>query len=115
MFSLWPVDLRNVATMPAVADPRGPADQTLLKQLSDAVRFRRTGRQTLGPATAHSIGKLFQKRLVGRPAWIGDGRQVATLRKSIGHNENTYRVEVAVPAGRSQVGECGERGNARRQ
>ena len=24
--------------------------------------------------TAHSIGKLFQKRLVGRPAWVGDGQ-----------------------------------------
>ena len=42
--------------------------------------------------TAHSIGKLFQKRLVGRPAWIGDGQTVATLRKSTGHSENTYRV-----------------------
>jgi hypothetical protein len=47
--------------------------------------------------TAHSIGKLFQKRLVGRPAWIGDGQAVATLRKSTGHNANTYRIEVWVP------------------
>lgn len=47
--------------------------------------------------TAHSIGKLFQKRLVGRPTWIGDGRSVATLRKSSGHNENTYRVEDVAP------------------
>jgi hypothetical protein len=50
--------------------------------------------------TAHSIGKLFQKRLVGRPAWIGDGRIVATLRKFDGHNQHTYRVEVSIP-GRS--------------
>ena len=44
--------------------------------------------------TALSIGKLFQKRLVGRPAWILDGNTVATLRKATGHSENTYRVEV---------------------
>jgi hypothetical protein len=51
--------------------------------------------------TAHSIGKLFQKRLVGRPAWIGDGQTVAVLRKFPGHSENTYRIEV-VAAGQSQ-------------
>ena len=47
--------------------------------------------------TAHSIGKLFQKCLVGRPAWIGDGQTVAVLRKSTGHSENTYRIEVSSP------------------
>jgi hypothetical protein len=47
--------------------------------------------------TAHSIGKLFQKRLVGRPAWIDDGQAVATLRKSTGHNANTYQIHVSVP------------------
>ena len=52
--------------------------------------------------TAHSIGKLFQKRLVGRPAWIGDGQLVAKLRKFEGHNQNTYRVEVSTP-GRSSA------------
>ena len=62
--------------------------------------------------TAHSIGKLFQKRLVGRPAWIGDGRQVATLRKSIGHNENTYRVEVSDPTVAARAGNVGKEGNA---
>jgi hypothetical protein len=44
--------------------------------------------------TAHNIGKLFQKRLVNRPARIGDGRAVATLRRHQGHAENSYRVEV---------------------
>jgi hypothetical protein len=44
--------------------------------------------------TAHSIGKLFQKRLVNRPARIGDEQAVATLRRHQGHVENTYRVEV---------------------
>ena len=47
--------------------------------------------------TAHSIGKLFQKSLVGRPAWIGYGQTVAVLRKFPGHNENTYRIEVLSP------------------
>jgi hypothetical protein len=47
--------------------------------------------------TAHSLGKLFQKRLVGRPAWIEEGQTVATLRKSTGHNENSYRVDVPAP------------------
>ncbi|MCX7298081.1 MAG: hypothetical protein NTU64_14705 [Hyphomicrobiales bacterium] len=51
--------------------------------------------------TAHSIGKLFQKRLVGRPTWINDGQTVATLVKTSGHNENTYRVSVAA-SGQSQ-------------
>jgi hypothetical protein len=49
----------------------------------------------LDKSTAHSLGKLFQKRLVGRPAWIREGQMVATLRKSTGHNENSYRVDVA--------------------
>ena len=47
--------------------------------------------------TAHSIGKLFQKRLVERPQWIDDGQMVAKLRKSKGHNANTYRIDVSVP------------------
>jgi hypothetical protein len=47
---------------------------------------------------AHSLGKLFQKRLVGRPAWIGDGQMVAVLRKYTGHDENSYRVEVSTAA-----------------
>jgi hypothetical protein len=47
--------------------------------------------------TARSIGKLFQKRLVGRPAWIDDGQAAATLRKSTGHNANKYRIHVSVP------------------
>jgi len=45
--------------------------------------------------TARSIGKLFQKRLVGRPAWIGDGQVVATLKRSVGHNANTYQILVS--------------------
>src|SRR4051812_30937070 len=63
--------------------------------------------------TAHSIGKLFQKRLVGRPAWIGDGRQVATLRKSTDHNENTYRIEISSPPAGAKSGNGGKRGVVR--
>jgi hypothetical protein len=44
--------------------------------------------------TAHSIGKLFQKKLVGRPAWIGDGQTFAVLERFKGHNANTYRIQV---------------------
>jgi hypothetical protein len=47
--------------------------------------------------TAHNLGKLFQKRLVGRPAWIQDGETIAILKKSTGHNENSYRVDVSAP------------------
>jgi hypothetical protein len=51
----------------------------------------------LDKPTAHSLGKLFQKRLVGRPAWVQDGETVAILRKSTGHNENSYWVDVSAP------------------
>jgi hypothetical protein len=61
--------------------------------------------------TAHSMGKLFQKRLVDRPIWIGDGRQVATLRKFPGHNENTYRVEVSERPAGAKSGNVGKEGN----
>ena len=47
--------------------------------------------------TAHRIGKLFQKRLVGRPAVIGTD-QIATLRRTKAHQENTYQVESLRPA-----------------
>jgi hypothetical protein len=63
--------------------------ETLADALGELVGKR------LDRPTAHSLGKLFQKRLVGRPAWIGDGQMVATLRKYTGHDENRYRVEVS--------------------
>jgi hypothetical protein len=55
----------------------------------------------LDKATAHALGKLFQKRLVGRPAWIDGGQRFATLRKSLNHEANSYRVEV--PAERHDI------------
>ncbi len=48
--------------------------------------------------TAHSVGKLFQKRLVDRPAWVGDCEAVATLRKTPGHNANSYQIDVSAPS-----------------
>jgi hypothetical protein len=71
------------------------ADKTKAEALADALG-ELVGK-LLDRPTAHSIGKLFQKRLVGRPAWIGDGQAVATLMKSTGHNANTYRIDVSVP------------------
>jgi hypothetical protein len=71
------------------------ADKAKAEAIADALG-ELVGKRLDRP-TAHSIGKLFQKRLVGRPAWIGDGQAVATLRKSTGHNANTYRIDVSVP------------------
>ena len=53
--------------------------------------------KTLERPTARSIGKLFQKHLTNRPAWIDDGSSVATLRKIAGHDANHYKVDVSVP------------------
>jgi len=44
--------------------------------------------------TARSIGKLFQKHLTNRPAWIENGNAVAVLRKVSGHEANQYKVEI---------------------
>jgi hypothetical protein len=44
--------------------------------------------------SARSIGKFLGNRLVNRPAWIGDGQVVATLKKTDRHNANTYRIHV---------------------
>ena len=62
--------------------------------------------------TAHSIGKLFQKRLVNRPARIGDEQAVALLRRHQGHAENTYWVEVkgSPSSGDEETMSAGEHG-----
>jgi hypothetical protein len=44
--------------------------------------------------TARSIGKLFQKHLTNRPAWIDDGNGVAVLRKTAGNRANEYKIEI---------------------
>ena len=76
----WPINTKD-----------NEADKARADAITDALG-ELVGKRLDRP-TAHSIGKLFQKRLVGRPAWIGDGQVVATLRKFTGHSENTYRVE----------------------
>jgi hypothetical protein len=79
VFSLYPkVDDAEKATADAIADALGEL----------------VGKRLDRP-TAHSIGKLFQKRLVGRPAWIGDGQDVAVLKRTRGHSENSYYIDVS--------------------
>jgi hypothetical protein len=78
-----------------LAPTREDADKAKAEAIADALG-ELVGKRLDRP-TAHSIGKLFQKRLVGRPAWIGDGQAVATLKKSTGHNANTYRIDVSAP------------------
>jgi hypothetical protein len=45
--------------------------------------------------TARSIGKLFQKHLTNRPAWIDDENSSAVLRKISGGRANEYKIEIS--------------------
>ena len=76
---------------PAAVDEAAKAQAEALADALGELDGRRLDRPT-----AHKIGKLFQKRLVGRPALIGDD-QIATLRRTKDHQENTYQVEVSTP------------------
>jgi hypothetical protein len=69
------------------------ADKAKAEALTEALN-ELVGKRLERP-TAHSIGKLFQKRLVERPAWLGDGETSARLRKFKGHNANACRIEVS--------------------
>jgi hypothetical protein len=77
-------------TWPTKSDREKARAETLADALGELVGKR------LDRPTARSLGKLFQKRLVGRPAWIGDGQMVATLRNDPGHNENRYQVVLSL-------------------
>ena len=81
----------------ALSDLTSPFDDRAARAeaLSDALG-ELVGK-TLEKPTARSIGKLFQKHLTNRPAWIEDGNAVAILRKIPGHEANKYRVDVSVP------------------
>ena len=68
------------------------SDTAKAETLADALA-ELAGRRLERPS-ARSIGKFLGNRLVRRPAWIGDGQTVATLKKSVGHNANTYRIHV---------------------
>jgi hypothetical protein len=50
--------------------------------------------KALEKPTARSLGKLFQKHLTNRPAWIDDGNCVAVLRRISGDRANEYKVEI---------------------
>jgi hypothetical protein len=55
--------------------------------------------------TARGIGKLFQKHLTNRPAWIDDGNGVAILRKTAGNRANEYKIEIpGQPTGNAKPG-----------
>jgi len=50
--------------------------------------------KTLENPTARSIGKLFQKHVTNRPAFVDEENCVAVLRKIAGNRENEYKVEI---------------------
>ena len=79
----------NGSSLAPVSDDAKEIADALFDALSELAGKR------LDRPTAHSLGKLFQKRLVDRPAWILNGETVAILRKSPGHNENDYWVDVS--------------------
>jgi hypothetical protein len=57
--------------------------------------------------TARSVGKLFQRHLTNRPAWIDDGNCVAVLRKISGDRANEYKIEIpGQPTGNGKPGEA---------
>jgi hypothetical protein len=49
--------------------------------------------KVLEKPTARSVGKLFQKHLTNRPAFVEDGNCVAVLRKKSGDRANEYEIE----------------------
>ena len=53
--------------------------------------------QAIGPANRAQYRKALLEALVGRPAWIGDGQAVATLKKTPGHNAHAYRIHMSAP------------------
>jgi len=55
--------------------------------------------------TARGIGKLFQKYLTNRPAFI-DGGATAVLQKVENHQANQYKVEIKEPTETEQPGEA---------
>jgi hypothetical protein len=74
-------------------------------ELADALR-ELIGKALENP-TARSLGKLFQKHLTGRPAWIDEGNCVAVLSKIRGGRANEYKVEISrQPTGGAKPGEA---------
>ena len=50
--------------------------------------------KVLEKPTARSVGKLFQKHLTNRPAFVEDGNCVAVLRKKSNDRANEYEIEI---------------------
>jgi hypothetical protein len=100
----WPektFTARDVALALEVTDVAvldyGPEQATeLLDALSELAG------KTLEMPTAKAIGKLFQKHLTNRPAWIGDGDAIAILKKVKGHEANQYTIEIQRQPGGDQ-------------
>jgi hypothetical protein len=78
----------------ALLAPRDSEDTEIATAEAIADALGELAGKRLDRPTAHRIGKLFQKCLVGRPAWLNDGDVVAVLRNYQGHQENTYGIEV---------------------
>ena len=97
-FGAWPINTKD-----------DEADKARADAIADALG--ELAGKRLDRPTALSIGKLFQKSLVGRPTWIGEGQSVATLRKFTGHRENTYRVEEST-FGQNSVAPTGNNNSA---
>jgi len=74
--------------------PSDSADSAIATAEALADALDELAGKRLDRPTAHRIGKLFQKCLVDRPAWLNDGGVVAVLRNYPGHQENTYTIEV---------------------
>jgi hypothetical protein len=51
--------------------------------------------RTTTPRIAAYAGVQRTVRLVGPPAWIGDGQDVAVLRRTPGHSENGYYIDIS--------------------
>jgi hypothetical protein len=89
------IEDRNILT-----NPDADEAEELFEALGELVG------KTLEHPTAHSVGKLFQKRLTDRPAWIEDEQNkklvIAVLRKNPGHQANSYKVELVQSTGDTQ-------------
>jgi hypothetical protein len=83
---------RDVVKELAKANSLIEADAEKAAELADALG-ELIGKALENP-TARSIGKLFQRHLTNRPAWIDDGNCVAVLRKISGDRANEYKIEI---------------------
>jgi hypothetical protein len=79
------------------------------QELADA--FGDLAGKVIDKPTALLIGKLFQKNLNNRPAWI-EGGAVVVLRKVSGHQANQYKIEILQPAGDQKSGVDGNASTA---